>query len=302
MPIQFALVGATGVGKTDLSLSLAEKCKAEIICVDSRQLYKDFCIGTAQPTKEDLKRVPHHLVHFLNPENSYSAGQFCKDVRQIVEANPEKNYILVGGTGLYLQSLILGLPLIPTIEEKIKSQIKESLQQDGLQSLYAKAQEVDSVAMERISENDAQRIMRVLEVYMQTGERLSSIRTERLGGFGFIKTFFLDRPRDALYARINHRVEQMIQDGWLEEVSLLQTKFSLTAPAWQSLGYKELLEVLNHKKTLSEIIDLIQKETRHFAKRQLTWFNHQIEAEKIDLSMGESNAEDIILGSQKNNQ
>jgi len=295
MPIQFALVGATGVGKTNLSLSLAEKCKAEIICVDSRQLYKDFCIGTAQPTKMEMEKVTHHLVHFLSPEESYSAGQFCKDVRQIIEANPEKNFILVGGTGLYLQSLILGLPQIPTIDEKIKFQLNELLKKEGLMSLCQKAQEVDPVAMERISENDVQRIMRVLEVYMQTGERLSSIRTERLGGFGSIKTFFLDRPRDALYARINQRVEQMIQDGWLEEVSLLQTKFSLTAPAWQSLGYKELLEVLNHKKTLSEIIDLIQKETRHFAKRQLTWFNHQIEAEKIDLSEGEFLAEKKIL-------
>lgn len=295
MPIQFALVGATGVGKTNLSLSLAEKCKAEIICVDSRQLYKDFCIGTAQPTKMEMEKVTHHLVHFLSPEESYSAGQFCKDVRQIIEANPEKNFILVGGTGLYLQSLILGLPQIPTIDEKIKFQLNELLKKEGLMSLCQKAQEVDPVAMERISENDVQRIMRVLEVYMQTGERLSSIRTERLGGFGSIKTFFLDRPRDALYARINQRVEQMIQDGWLEEVALLQTKFSLTAPAWQSLGYKELLEVLNHKKTLSEIIDLIQKETRHFAKRQLTWFNHQIEAEKIDLSEGEFLAEKKIL-------
>ncbi|NLG38845.1 MAG: tRNA (adenosine(37)-N6)-dimethylallyltransferase MiaA [Fibrobacter sp.] len=295
MPIQFALVGATGVGKTNLSLSLAEKCKAEIICVDSRQLYKDFCIGTAQPTKMEMEKVTHHLVHFLSPEESYSAGQFCKDVRQIIEANPEKNFILVGGTGLYLQSLILGLPQIPTIDEKIKFQLNELLKKEGLMSLCQKAQEVDPVAMERISENDVQRIMRVLEVYMQTGERLSSIRTERLGGFGSIKTFFLDRPRDALYARINQRVEQMIQDGWLEEVALLQTKFSLTAPAWQSLGYKELLEVLNHKKTLSAIIDLIQKETRHFAKRQLTWFNHQIEAEKIDLSEGEFLAEKKIL-------
>jgi len=295
MPIQFALVGATGVGKTNLSLSLAEKCKAEIICVDSRQLYKDFCIGTAQPTKMEMEKVTHHLVHFLSPEESYSAGQFCKDVRQIIEANPEKNFILVGGTGLYLQSLILGLPQIPTIDEKIKFQLNELLKKEGLMSLCQKAQEVDPVAMERISENDVQRIMRVLEVYMQTGERLSSIRTERLGGFGSIKTFFLDRPRDALYARINQRVEQMIQDGWLEEVALLQIKFSLTAPAWQSLGYKELLEVLNHKKTLSAIIDLIQKETRHFAKRQLTWFNHQIEAEKIDLSEGEFLAEKKIL-------
>jgi len=295
MPIQFALVGATGVGKTNLSLSLAEKCKAEIICIDSRQLYKDFCIGTAQPTKMEMEKVTHHLVHFLSPEESYSAGQFCKDVRQIIEANPEKNFILVGGTGLYLQSLILGLPQIPTIDEKIKFQLNELLKKEGLMSLCQKAQEVDPVAMERISENDVQRIMRVLEVYMQTGERLSSIRTERLGGFGSIKTFFLDRPRDALYARINQRVEQMIQDGWLEEVALLQTKFSLTAPAWQSLGYKELLEVLNHKKTLSAIIDLIQKETRHFAKRQLTWFNHQIEAEKIDLSEGEFLAEKKIL-------
>src|SRR5690554_6737806 len=210
MPIQFALVGATGVGKTNLSLSLAEKCKAEIICVDSRQLYKDFCIGTAQPTKMEMEKVTHHLVHFLSPEESYSAGQFCKDVRQIIEANPEKNFILVGGTGLYLQSLILGLPQIPTIDEKIKFQLNELLKKEGLMSLCQKAQEVDPVAMERISENDVQRIMRVLEVYMQTGERLSSIRTERLGGFGSIKTFFLDRPRDALYARINQRVEQMI--------------------------------------------------------------------------------------------
>lgn len=295
MPIQFALVGATSVGKTNLALSLAEENEAEIICVDSRQLYQDFCIGTAQPTKDDLKQITHHLVHFLNPEESYSAGQFCKDVRRIIELNPEKRFILVGGTGLYLQSLILGLPQIPDISEDVRTELKQSLDQEGLYSLYQKAIEIDPIAMERISENDSQRILRVLEVFMQTGNRLSSIRINRLGGLGPIKTFFLDRSRDTLYARINERVHQMIKAGWLDEVALLQTKYPLTAPAWQSLGYIELLDVLNKKKRLSEVVFSIQKETRHFAKRQLTWFNHQIETEKIDLSQGESVAKMKIL-------
>lgn len=295
MPIRFALVGATGVGKTNLALTLAEKSGSEIIGVDSRQLYRSFCIGTAQPSLSDLERVPHHLVHFLEPQESYSAGQFCKEVRQIIQTNPEKNFILVGGTGLYLQSLILGLPEIPPITEATRRQLKEELALDGLASMYKKAVEIDATAMKRVSENDTQRILRVLEVFTQTGEQLSAIRAIRFGGLGPIKTFFLNRSRASLYARINERVDQMMGAGWLDEVTTLQTKFSVDAPAWQSLGYKELLGVSQGKKELTEAIYLIQKETRHFAKRQLTWFKHQIETEEIDLDEGEKKAELQIL-------
>lgn len=295
MPILFALVGATGVGKTKLALTLAEKSGSEIICVDSRQLYHSFCIGTAQPSLSDLARVPHHLVHFLDPNESYSAGQFCKEVRQILQANPEKNYILVGGTGLYLQSLILGLPEIPPITEMIRRQLKEQLALEGLPSLHKKAIEIDPAAMERVSESDTQRILRVLEVFAQTGQQLSTIRAVRFGGLGPTKTFFLNRPRASLYARINDRSHQMMRAGWLDEVTKLQTKFSLDAPAWQSLGYRELLSVLSEKKSVSEALSLIQQETRHFAKRQLTWFKHQIETEEIDLDEGEEKAQSQIL-------
>ena len=186
MPILFALVGATGVGKSRLSLELADRFNAEIVGVDSRQIYKGFAIGTAQPPLEDLAHVKHHQVDFLDPRKAYSAGDFCANVKKLMSGNPSQNYILVGGTGLYLQSLMLGLPQLPKIDEAVRKSFEDEALKFGNNSLYQKAKAVDPEAMEKVEVNNVQRIIRILEVFQLTGRKLSEWQKERVGGIGVL--------------------------------------------------------------------------------------------------------------------
>lgn len=290
MPIVFALVGATGVGKSRLSLELAERFHAEIIGVDSRQIYKGFAIGTAQPPAEDLLRVKHHLVDFLDPRKAYSAGDFCANVKSLLEDHPDQNYILVGGTGLYLQSLMLGLPQLPKIDESVRKSFEDEACKFGNDSLYEKAKSVDPEAMEKVERNNVQRIIRILEVFQLTGRKLSDWQKERVGGIGVLPVFWLNRSRENLYARIDKRVDQMMADGWMDEILSLSKTVPLDAPAWQSLGYKELLAAKNASQ-VNVVLDEVKRKTRNYAKRQLTWFRWQVESTEIDLDTCSNPAE-----------
>ena len=282
MPILFALVGATGVGKSRLSLELAERFDAEIIGVDSRQIYKGFAIGTAQPSLQDLARVKHHQVDFLDPRQAYSAGDFCANVKKLLAENPDKNYIMVGGTGLYLQSLMLGLPQLPKIDESVRKSFEDEALKFGNNSLYEKAKAADPEAMEKVEVNNVQRIVRILEVYQLTGRKLSEWQKERVGGIGTLPVFWLNRSRENLYARIDARVDQMMADGWMDEILTLAKTVPLDAPAWQSLGYKELLCAKDGDQVQS-VLEEVKRKTRNYAKRQLTWFRWQVKTTEIDL-------------------
>ena len=282
MPILFALVGATGVGKSRLSLELAERFDAEIIGVDSRQIYKGFAIGTAQPSLQDLARVKHHQVDFLDPRQAYSAGDFCANVKKLLAENPDKNYIMVGGTGLYLQSLMLGLPQLPKIDESVRKSFEDEALKFGNNSLYEKAKAADPEAMEKVEVNNVQRIIRILEVYQLTGRKLSEWQKERVGGIGTLPVFWLNRSRENLYARIDARVDQMMADGWMDEILTLAKTVPLDAPAWQSLGYKELLCAKDGDQVQS-VLEEVKRKTRNYAKRQLTWFRWQVKTTEIDL-------------------
>jgi len=283
MPILCALVGATGVGKTELAVLLAKHYDAEIISFDSRQIYTGFCIGTAQPTIEDRKQVVHHFVDFLPPLECYSAGRFCKEVKELLENTSQKKYVLVGGTGMYLQALIEGLPEIPSISENVRATLYARLDREGLDTLYKEACEKDPKAMETILASDKQRILRTLEICTQTGQKFSDIRNNRVGGLGKIETFWLDRPRQVLYANIDERVVRMVAAGWIAEVEALLNTVPIDAPAWQSLGYREWADHLCGKKSFDEVLMSVQQETRRFAKRQLTWFRHQTEATRFEI-------------------
>ena len=283
MPIVFALVGATGIGKSELSLRLAESFNAEIIGVDSRQVYKGFSIGTAQPDTASLKRVKHHLVDFLPPTETFSAGEFCRQVKNLLAENPDKKYILVGGTGLYVQSLLLGLPNIPAVPPSVRKKFEDMAACEGSASLYKMTCEVDPESAANVDPNNAQRLVRILEVFEATGRPLSGYQKEREGGIGAVPVFWLQRERDVLYKRIDARVDQMIKEGWVEEVQELSQTVPLTAPAWQSLGYRELLQA----KSASEmpgVIEEVKKKTRNYAKRQLTWFRGQMNCSSIDMN------------------
>ena len=282
MPILFALVAATGVGKSRLSLELAERFDAEIVGVDSRQIYKGFNIGTAQPSSTDMALVKHHQVDFLDPRMVYSAGDFCANVKKLLDENPNQNYILVGGTGLYLQSLMLGLPQIPKIDELMRKSFEDDAAKFGSKSLYEKAKVIDPEAMEKVEENNVQRIIRILEVYQLTGRKLSDWQKERVGGIGVLPVFWLDRSREKLYARIDARVDQMMADGWLDEIHELAKTVPMDAPAWQSLGYRELLSAKDGMQ-VQKVLEDVKRKTRNYAKRQLTWFRWQVKSTVFDL-------------------
>lgn len=283
MPILFALVGATGVGKTKLSIALAKEFHAQIISMDSRQVYKGFCIGTAQPSKESLKEVPHHLVDFLSPQEKFSVGEFVRNVKGLLQQDSTP-YILVGGTGMYLQALSEGLAEIPDVAEEVRMECEEFLLKNGVDALYQRVLELDPVSANSIERQDKQRLLRALEVFEQTGKRFSEVRSSRVGGIGRIKTFVLNRLRATLYENINNRVTEMVNAGWKEEVAGLYEAVPLTAPAWQSLGYKEWVAAIRGEMSEKEVIETVCLGTRHYAKRQITWFRHQVEAEWVDLS------------------
>ena len=283
MPIVFALVGATGIGKSELSLRLAESFNAEIIGVDSRQVYKGFSIGTAQPDTASLKRVKHHLVDFLPPTETFSAGEFCRQVKNLLAENPDKKYILVGGTGLYVQSLLLGLPNIPAVPPSVRKKFEDMAACEGSASLYKMACEVDPESAANVDPNNAQRLVRILEVFEATGRPLSGYQKEREGGIGAVPVFWLQRDRDVLYKRIDARIDQMIKEGWVEEVQELSQTVPLTAPAWQSLGYRELLQAKSASE-MAGVIEEVKKKTRNYAKRQLTWFRGQMNCSSIDMN------------------
>ncbi len=291
MPILFALAGATGIGKSELSLRLAEHYGAEIIGVDSRQVYRGFTIGTAQPSASDMARVRHHLVDFLEPERKYSVGEFCRDVKNILQGNPERNYILVGGTGLYMQTLMLGLPQIPAVPESAREELEKIAQAEGAGSLYKMALDADPELAGSVEPNNVQRLIRILEVYRATGRKLSDWQKEREGGIGKLPVFWLQRERDVLYKRIDSRVDKMIKDGWVEEVRELSKTVPLDAPAWQSLGYRELLAAQTDAE-MAQVVEDVKKKTRNYAKRQLTWFRGQMDCVPVDM---ESNPFKIVL-------
>lgn len=282
MPIVLALVGATGIGKSELSLQLAEHFDAEIIGVDSRQVYKGFCIGTAQPDAASLQRVKHHMVDFLPPTETFSAGEFCRQVKNLLAENPDRNYILVGGTGLYVQSLFLGLPKIPAVPQAVREKLEALAVSEGSDSLYKMVCEADPESAQNVNPNNTLRLVRILEVFQATGRKLSDFQKEREGGIGAVPVFWLQRERDVLYKRIDARVDQMIKDGWVEEARELSKTVPLTAPAWQSLGYRELLQAKNASE-MKNVVEEVKKKTRNYAKRQLTWFRWQLESASIDM-------------------
>lgn len=283
MPILGAIVGATAVGKTAVAIELAESLGAEIICMDSRQVFRGFRIGTAQPTAAERARVSHHQVDFLDPTESYSAARFAADVKKLCADHAQTRFLLVGGTGMYLQTLCAGLSSLPPSDSDVRETLRARYEQEGVDALYAEALRIDPGIRERIMPGDFQRLLRVLEVHVQGAGRWSDYLGKRSGGIGEIPTIWLDCERDLLYERINARVEKMFVAGWVDEVRKLSTEIPDSAPAWQSLGYREIRAALASGQKMSSLHEPLRQQTRHYAKRQLTWFRNQGQSTRIDL-------------------
>lgn len=271
------ICGPTASGKTALSIELAKRINGEIVSADSMQIYKDMDIGTAKPTKEEMQGIKHYLLDFVSPEERYSVAQYKQDAKYAIKEilSKGKTPIIVGGTGLYIDSLIYEIEYSDIeIDEKYRRQLEEIVKNEGLEVLYKKALEIDPIAMEKISENDKKRIMRVLEIYKATGKTKTEQEIEsRKKDIEYdYKVFAINWDRENLYQRINKRVDIMIEQGLIEEVKNILRKYNQFPTAMQGLGYKEVVDYINGIYTKEEMIEKIKMETRRYAKRQLTWF------------------------------
>lgn len=276
-PIVYVIAGPTAVGKSNLAIELAKRINGEIISADSMQIYKEMNIGTAKVSEKEMQGINHYLIDFVSPDERYSVSNFKKDAEIVIEKiiKRGKTPIIVGGTGLYIDSLIYGIEFQ---EEKIDNEYREKLnkiaEEEGLENLYNEALKIDPEAMEKISMNDRKRIIRVLEIYHKTGKTKTEVEKEsRQKEIKYnYKVFAITMDREKLYLKIEKRVDMMIAQGLVEEVQHIIEKYSKFPTAMQGLGYKEVVEYLENKISKEDMIDKIKKETRHYAKRQLTWF------------------------------
>lgn len=265
-------------GKTALSIELAKKINGEIISCDSMQVYREMDIGTAKVTKEEAKGVKHYLIDCVSPNERYTVSDFKKDSEEAIKEilSKGKMPIVVGGTGLYVNSLIYGIEYQEMeFDLAYRNELMDiASTEEGLNSLYKKAQEIDPEAMKIISKNDKKRIVRVLEIYKATGK--NKTEQEKLSRQKEVeydyKVFVVNMDREKLYNRINKRVDLMIENGLIEEVKRIYNKYNEFPTAMQGLGYKEVVEYLQHEISKEEMIEKIKQESRHYAKRQITWF------------------------------
>ena len=269
------IAGATGVGKTDLSIRLAKKIDAEIISADASQIYKELDIGTAKITDEEMQGVKHYMIDVASPGEDYSVGDFERDVNNILNENScknGKNIIIAGGTGLYIRSITDGFAKLPSKDEKIRKKL-ESKSLDELQETLKK---LDEKSYEEIDLSNKLRMVRAIEVCLLTGGKFSELRTRNVknNDYDFLK-IFLTRNRDELYDRINRRVEIMIAKGLVGEAKKVYNKYTERLHKISSIGYKELFMHFDGKITLDEAVEEIKKESRRYAKRQMTWFRKE---------------------------
>ena len=276
-PKVIVICGPTASGKTSLSVELAKKCNGEIISADSMQIYKEMNIGTAKVTLEEMQGIKHYMIDIVSPTERYSVAEFKVQAEKAIEEilKKGKTPIIAGGTGLYVNSLIYNIQYNDIkIDEEYRKYLEERVEKEGLQSLYEEAKKIDFEAMKSISKNDQKRILRVLEMYHQTGKTKTELEKEsRKEEVKYdYKVYAINWEREELYKRINKRVDMMIEQGLIEEVENLLKKYNKFPTAMQGLGYKEVVEYLDKKITKEEMIEKIKMETRRYAKRQITWF------------------------------
>lgn len=292
------ICGPTASGKTSLGINLANKINGEIISADSMQIYKDFSIGSSKPTEEERKQAPHHLVDFVDADKRYSVADYKEDCQKAIEdiLSRGKVPIIVGGTGLYIDSIIYNIKYLQISTDYT---YRKELEEIPLEDLYKRAMEIDPKAMEKISSNDRKRISRILEIYHLTGYNKTELEAESIGEEIYdFRTFVLNWPREQLYERVNARVDKMIEQGLVEEVKGVLKKYKDFPTSMQALGYKEIKLYLEGLFTLDEAIELIKTASRHYAKRQLTWFRKYEDAIWLEGGNDDLNS-DIIMKNYK---
>ena len=273
------ICGATATGKSGVALALASRLKSSIVSADSRQVYREFDIGTAKPTKADRTSVPHHLIDICDPTETLTLSDFQQQAQKII-ADVDYPLLLVGGTGLYIKSVVKGLkiPRVAPMPE-LRSQLAEL----GQSQCYAMLQQVDRPSTQKIHLNDSIRTLRALEVFYVTGRPISEQQGENPPDYPILQ-IGLDCDIDVLGDRIKQRTEQMLERGWLAEVEYLSKKYGCDLPLLNTLGYQEIKQYLAGDIKLEEAKDLTILHTRQFAKRQRTWFRAYPEIEWFNVS------------------
>lgn len=275
-----AIVGPTATGKSALGMALAERLSGEILNADALQVYRGFDIGTAKPGAEERARVPHHLIDILEPHEPYSAGEFARRARETIAEIEGRGRlpVVVGGSGLYLRALFQGISPVPPGDPEVRARLRERLAEEGLPALVQELWRLDPPTAARLKPGDTQRVLRALEVALVAGRPLSAFLAEQPFGSQRIAVINvgLTVPRSILYDQIAGRVARMVEEGWLEEVAgLLRQGLSPDLPAFQAIGYRQLVRHLRGEGSLDEAIGETVKATRRFAKRQETWFRKE---------------------------
>ena len=286
------IVGPTAVGKTDVSILVAERLGGEIVSADSMQIYKYMNIGTAKPTPEEMRAVKHHMIDIVEPWQEFSVAQFQRQARGCIEDIHcrGKLPIVVGGTGLYINSLTFDLDFANTMSDpKFRAELHELARERGKEYLYEWLVRVDPDTAKRLHVNDLRRVIRALEVYHCSGKPMSEYNTGMRSEAPYnLVIFGLTMPREELYRRIEKRVDRMMDEGLVDEVKgLLERGCTREMVSMQGLGYKEVIGYLEGEYTLSEAVELLKRNTRRFAKRQFTWFKRDDRIIWIDIRENE---------------
>ena len=301
MPRLVVVIGATGVGKTARAIELAREYQCPIISADSRQIYSDLPIGTAAPTPEERQQVPHYLVGFKTLNETYNAGQFARDAEAILQDlfQQHDRVVLVGGSMMYVDALCKGLDDIPDVPNDVREAVREEYKDKGLSWLQGEVQQLDPNYWQEVDQQNPQRLMHCVEVCRASGKPYSEFRKKgkpNQGGQRMdfdIEYVLVERPREELYERINLRVDKMLEDGLLEEArrafELLNIPLDgevafdyATLPnSVNTVGYKELLHYFRGEWTLERAVEMIKQNSRHYAKRQITWWRSQFKKQDL---------------------
>jgi len=276
-----AIVGPTAVGKTQLSIELAKRFNGEIISGDSMQVYKGMDIGTAKISPEEMQGIPHHLIDMKEPIEDYTAADFKGHVHKLIEDITKNGRlpIIVGGSGLYIQAALFdyNFPEIKRNEERT-DELTKQVREEGIDSIYKRLLEVDPVQAEKIHPNNHRRVIRALEIYETTGRSKSDWERDQTSESPFNIIFIgLEMERERLYSEINRRVDIMLQDGLLEEVTRLYKQGLESTQAMKAIGYKEFIPYLEGREELTDALDTLKQNSRRYAKRQYTWFRNKLD-------------------------
>ncbi len=282
------LVGPTAVGKTDLSIHIAQSLGGEIVSADSRQVYRHMDIGTAKPSSEERAMIPHHFIDTKDPDEIFSAGEYGRDARAVIEKLLQRDAvpIVVGGSGFYIRALVDGLFAPEISDQDVKEKWRRCIVTKGREAVFAELERVDPQTAERLHINDTQRIVRALEVFELTGKPIAQFQEGQEEPADFDPVFIgLERDRPELVQRIEQRVDQMMEHGLVQEVqSLLERGYSPDLNALATVGYQEVVDYMRGEHDFDEMVEQIKIHTRQYSKRQMTWFRRDLRINWINLT------------------